>query len=419
MFLKRADLQESESNLFDLEGIIDDGKANNSLLITEEKKTFLERVHKYAKVMSIPLLVGLAGCFGSGEATPQPDLTSQTTQLSPTSPPSTPSISVIISPLSDDTYGTLLSPSSGLPYPDIFKYKLRDPFASESDIGEFKSKIKSKYELNVELKPLAVLYIDNHPEIVALNFNLFTKGELSALEESIEAFPFCSRQVENLVFEKLFIDGAPYSIRSLFYGDTMVITLDVAPGLPSIGIASPISKDLVEYRNAGIKTNADLLKFNYGRECGNVVSDAILRAANTPEIYDKIVNPDKSIKKGVNMVFDPDARFIDESLSSQIRYNPLYGPFAELEGWEKLDSNNLFIYGNKNPDPRTSNRAADFDIGVLFNELFPLYKINPSILSQEEIYFFGKIDRMFGTNPIDAAKKIAENPKVLLLRYSF
>jgi len=281
------------------------------------------------------------------------------------------------------------------------------PTPQPSNVTDFVNRIESKYGINVTLGIGTVYYDPAFGEELSgissrLPLSPLTDGEISTLEEAIESLPFCLNSVNNFSilrnpFNFLLNPDAYFQGRSSPRFDDGSVALTIAI-MDNVDLDSKTQL----YNKVGINTLADYLKFAYYHECGHTITYDILRAA-FPEEYAEITNTDNE-----------NWHFLEE------KKNPIYISFAKLEGWQSVESELIkenptdFIYIKDLNDSRMVFDVTNSSIGQYFAELFGLFMMDSPVLTLAERSFFGKIKEGFETNPEEFAKKVAQDPMLLL-----
>lgn len=305
-------------------------------------------------------------------------------------------ISTIVT--SDSPQTTPLTEAAPSPITETLGY-LNQP------LNEFIKKAKSTYGLEVEAER-DFLYDKNDPRqnpdfLDKYNVGpkpeiIFTAQELDIVGKVLDRLSFCSK-----ITDKLTLIKYPPKKNPTTDWDYLSAHYEPKPDdrhkdsiLFIINEGVFLDNPTITYQGLGIKTYSELLQHMFFHECGHKISFTILRTAVSEKEYSEI------LKAG----YTSDSGTEDK--------NPLYIPFAKLEGWEQKKAGAFYV--KKKSDSRMVYDNAKNQIEEHFAELFGLYFSNPSVLTPQERNFFGKISDGFKADPKKFAKQIAENPMTLL-----
>lgn len=292
----------------------------------------------------------------------------------------------------------------------------------QNHLAEFKSKMEQKYGMNVSFDysiygATDPAFAEKYKTEADKPVPIFTKEELSAIEEGFSRIDFLPQVAKNLYLLKFppprismdknggyyGLSGGSYEPSSRQVHDGKLKYYDGSI-LISIPEGVELDADAKEYTSKlGIETKANRVKQVVLHEYCHGISNLILRAGLSDDEYFRVTDPMKS----------GEGDLLKEK-------NPLFTAFSKLEGWElqkeysEQDVPQDRIYKKMKPDERMIYRATNFKIEEHFAELFSLYFMKSRILTDQERSFFEKIEEGFRSNPKGFAGEVAKNPMLLL-----
>lgn len=305
---------------------------------------------------------------------------------------------------------------------------LDESLSLQRAMDEFIKTVKLKYGIDARIilsSGTTIISESLKQDIKVPKAGPFTNDELFIIEKAMDTVPFCTYP---LTLRKLFGPGLGFRIsgstRRGFNNQAGITLEEDFLAKTHTTIHSDTSNLGSKYTELGLKTYADVLKHVYYHECGHQIDDFILQSAYSPEVYSKIVNPEEGSSL-VGLVTQEEEFLGWFGLRDFLvqKHNPLYIPFAELEGWKRLAEEELkekatpysyMLYLKEAFDERMVEKLTQYKISEHFAELWGLYISNSPVLTEQERKFFGKVKEGFETNPKEFAKQVARDPMMLL-----
>jgi len=264
-------------------------------------------------------------------------------------------------------------------------------YVHSKTVDEFRSRLKSRYGLNVIVKSGNPNFDQEEKTDTSL-----TSHTISKLEETVDSIPFCAEIIDEL---RIFKD--PTMDLSKTQGN--FILGGMRQESPDSGIFINIIIDAKEggdfdlellplsMREFGIKSYGDYIKYVYAHECGHVINSSILLAVHSAEEHFEIIDSMRNSK----------ASWLVDG-----KHDPLYSPFLKLVGGKLILAK---------PGPGIdSSRANYIAMREYFADLFSQSILNPYSLNSKERNFFGKIKEGFEINPEMFSRQVAQGSMMLL-----